>query len=173
MTNKTLGVLAAALVVALTGCTAPVSATTSTPPIQITEQPRDHASHSESGHGHGHGQDHGVPAVTWGPSTYADVTAMATDLMMKFARPEVTERAWFDALQPHMSADYQDSAQYIDPARIPLRTILSGPVLVREQGNPMSVLAEFSTNDGPWVLSLHRSGQEQPWLITRIAPKDS
>lgn len=122
---------------------------------------------------HDHDEDHGVPVVTWGPSTDAEVKALAADLMLKFAHADVTERAWFDALQPHMSADYQDSAQYIDPGRIPVREIHSPPVLVREQQNPMSVTAEFPTNDGLWVMSLHRTGQDEPWLITNIAPKDS
>ena len=157
-----------AFVVALTaaslaGCAAPASETSPTPVI-ATDIPVEDNDHSE---------DHGVPAVTWDAATEEKVKALATDLMGKFARPDLTDRAWFNALQPHMSADYQESAQYIDPGRIPVRQITSGPVLVREKGNPMSVTAEFATNNGPWVLSLHRTGQEDPWLITRIAPKDS
>jgi len=163
MSTKKLGIVLAVVVVAVTGCTAPVSnttpepATTSSAPVEIYEPD----------------EDHGVPVVTWGASTDAEVKTLAGDLMGKFARTDVTARAWFDALQPHMSADYQESAQYIDPGRIPVTKILSGPVLVREKENPMSVTAEFSTNNGTWVLSLHRAGQEEPWLITRIAPKDS
>lgn len=163
MSTKNFGLLLAAVAVALTGCAAPASNTT----------PQPAETSSASAELHEHDEDHGVPAVTWDVSTEAEVKALATDLMGKFARPDVTERAWFDALQPHMSADYQESAQYIDPGRIPVTKILSGPILVREKGNPMSVTAEFSTNNDTWVLSLHRSGQEEPWLITRIAPKDS
>ncbi|MFJ6378016.1 hypothetical protein ACIQH9_20140 [Pseudarthrobacter oxydans] len=147
----------------VSGCAAPAS--NDTPEPEVTA--------SSTAGIHDHDEDHGVPVVTWGPSTDTEVKALAADLMLKFARPEVTERAWFDALQPHMSADYQESAQYIDPGRIPVREIHSPPVLVREQGNPMSVMAEFPTNDGLWVMSLHRSGQDEPWLITNIAPKDS
>lgn len=162
MSIKNFGlVLAAAL--ALTGCAPQVSSTA----------PEPAASSNAPDETHEHDEDHGVPAVTWDASTEAEVKALAAELMGKFGRPDVTERAWFDALQPHMSADYQESAQYIDPGRIPVTKILSDPVLVREKGNPMSVTAEFSTNNGTWVLSLHRSGQEEPWLITRIAPKDS
>ena len=163
MSTKKLGIVLAVVVVAVTGCTAQVSNTTPEPaatssaPVEIHEPD----------------EDHGVPVVTWGASTDAEVKTLAGDLMGKFARTDVTARAWFDALQPHMSADYQESAQYIDPGRIPVTKILSGPVLVREKENPMSVTAEFSTNNGTWVLSLHRSGQAEPWLITRIAPKDS
>jgi len=148
---------------ALAGCAAPASETGPTPVITTDIPVEDHD----------HAEDHGVPAVTWDAATEEKVKVLAADLMGKFARPDLTDRAWFNALQPHMSADYQESAQYIDPGRIPVRQILSGPVLVREKGNPMSVTAEFRTNNGPWVLSLHRTGQEDPWLITRIAPKDS
>jgi uncharacterized protein YceK len=163
MSTKNFGLVLAAAV-ALTGCASPVSNT--------TPQPAETSSSAEI-ELHEHDEDHGVPAVTWDASTEPEVKALAVDLMGKFARPDVTARAWFDALQPRMSADYQESAQYIDPGRIPVTKILPDPVLVREKGNPMSVMAEFSTNNGPWVLSLHRSGQEEPWLITRIAPKDS
>lgn len=163
MSTKNFGLVLAMVAIAVTGCNAPVSSTTPEPagtssaPIEIQEPD----------------EDHGVPVVTWGASMDAEVKALAADLMAKFARPEVTARAWFNALQPHMSADYQKSAEYIDPGRIPVTKILSDPSLVREKGNPMSVMAEFSTNNGPWVLTLHRTGQEEPWLITRIAPKDS
>ncbi|MCU1568693.1 MAG: putative Lipoprotein [Pseudarthrobacter sp.] len=168
MRTKNLGlVLAVATVAALSGCTAPASS-------QAPEPARTSSTASGTdSHPGGADEDHGVPAVTWGPAMDAEVKALASDLMGKFARADVTERAWFNALQLHMSPDYQESAQYIDPGRIPVRTILSDPVLVREKGNPMSVMAEFATNDGPWVLSLHRTGQDEPWLITRIAPKDS
>lgn len=163
MSTKNFGLVLAVAGAALTGCAAPVSNTT----------PQPAESSSTATELHEHDEDHGVPVVTWDASTEAEVKALTVDLMGKFARPDVTARAWFDALQPRMSADYQESAQYIDPGRIPVTKILSDPVLVREKGNPMSVTAEFSTNNGPWVLSLHRSGQEEPWLITRIAPKDS
>ncbi|MFF1254445.1 hypothetical protein ACFVYC_18395 [Pseudarthrobacter sp. NPDC058329] len=157
------GLVLAVTAVAVSGCAAPASNNTPEPAVSA----------SSAAEIHDHDEDHGVPAVTWGPSTYAEVKALAADLMLKFARPDVTARAWFDALQPHMSADYQESAQYIDPGRIPVREIQSPPALVREQENPMSVMAEFPTNDGLWVMSLHRAGQDEPWLITNIAPKDS
>ena len=167
MRTKNLGLVLAVAALALSGCTSP---TVDVAPDSARTSST--ASGSDS-HQEAHDEDHGVPAVTWGPATHAEVRALASDLMGKFARADVTERAWFNALQPHMSPDYQESAQYIDPGRIPVRTILSDPVLVREKGNPMSVMAEFATNDGPWVLSLHRTGQDEPWLITRIAPKAS
>lgn len=164
MSINRFGLVLAVAAAALSGCAAPASDTAPTPSITTSIPVDGHEDHSE---------DHGVPVVTWDAATDQKVKALAADLMGKFARPDLTDRAWFNALQPHMSADYQESAQYIDPGRIPVRKILSGPVLVREKGNPMSVMAEFTTNDGPWVLSLHRSGQEEPWLITRVAPKNS
>lgn len=162
-TKNLSGVVLALAAAALSGCTVPAS----------SQAPEPAPTSSTNSGSEGHDEDHGVPAVTWGPATDAEVKALASDLMGKFARADVTERAWFNALQPHMSPDYQESAQYIDPGRIPVREVLSDPVLVREKGNPMSVMAEFTTNDGPWVISLHRAGQEKPWLITRVAPKDS
>lgn len=114
-----------------------------------------------------------VPEVTWDAQSEEDVKAAATTVMGLFARPGVPERQWYTDIFPHLSKEYAVDAQYIDPARIRVKTILSGPVLTREQGNPMTVRAEFATNNGPWVLLLHRMDQHEPWLVTSIAPKDA
>lgn len=123
-----------------------------------------------------HGGDehyHNVPEVTWDAKSEEDVKAVATKVMGLFARPNVPERQWYTDIFPHLSKEYAVDAQYIDPARIRVNTIRSGPVLTREQGNPMTVTAEFATNNGPWVLLLHRMDQHEPWLVTSIAPKDA
>lgn len=127
--------------------------------------------HSEDGHAHDEFYE-GVPDVTWSPSTNAEVEAVAVEVMGLFARSDVPERRWYTDLLPHLSEEYAEDAQYIDPANVRVNKILSGPVLVRERDNPLTVTAEFSTNAGPWSVLLHRVGQDDPWLVEAIQPTD-
>ncbi|HEY8702418.1 MAG TPA: hypothetical protein VIM08_15870 [Arthrobacter sp.] len=122
---------------------------------------------------HGADEHYGIPQVTWDAQTETEVKDLAVKVMGLFARPTVPERDWYTDIFPYLSEDYAVDAQYIDPARIRVSSVNSGPVLKREQGNPLTVTAEFATNNGPWVLLLHRVGQEDPWLVTAIAPKDA
>lgn len=127
----------------------------------------------QSGDGHSHDEFYeGIPDVTWSPSTDAEVEAIASEVMNLFARPDVPERRWFTDLLPHLSEEYAEDAQYIDPANIRVAQVLSGPVLVREKNNPLTVSADFVTDTGPWSVLLHRVGQEDPWLVEAIQPTD-
>ncbi|TYC96600.1 hypothetical protein FQ377_13820 [Arthrobacter echini] len=112
----------------------------------------------------------GVPEVTWEPGTDADVEGIATEVMGLFARPGAPERRWYTDLLPYLSEDYAEAAGYIDPANVRISSIVSGPVLVREQNNPLTVSAQFSTDAGPWTVLLHRVGQDEPWLVEAIEP---
>lgn len=127
--------------------------------------------HSEDGHAHDEFYE-GVPDVTWSPSTDAEVEAVAVEVMDLFARPDVPERRWYTDLLPHLSEEYAEDAQYIDPANVRVNDVLPGPALVRERDNPLTVTAEFSTNAGPWSVLLHRVGQDDPWLVEAIQPTD-
>lgn len=156
---KELSLVLAVAALAVSGC----ASVSSTEPVQ---------SASADEHGADEHYDN-VPEVTWDAQSEEDVKAVAVEVMGLFARPDVPERDWYTAIFPHLSKEYAVDAQYIDPVRIRVNTIHSGPVLTREQGNPMTVRAEFATNNGPWVLLLHRMGQQEPWLVASIAPKDA
>ncbi len=142
------------------------------PPAAGTEEgtpPPAESHHSEDDHPHDEFYE-GIPDVTWAPETDTEVEAIATEVIGLFARPEVPERRWYTDLLPHLSAEYAEDAQYIDPANVRVNDVVSGPALVREKGNPLTVTAEFSTNAGPWSVLLHRVGQDDPWLVEAIEP---
>lgn len=132
---------------------------------------------SDEGHTGGHGHEaeelYGAPEVTWDATSQTSVEHTAETAMRLFARPEAPEAVWFSDLSPYLAADYADDARYIDPARIPVKTITDGPAISREAGNPMTVTASFSTDAGRWQIMLHRSGQQEPWLVTAISPEES
>lgn len=160
-------------VLLLTGCS--LFASTDSADVENTDTG---PAASEETHHHGDGHVHdefyeGIPDVTWSSQTDAEVTKVATEVINLFARPGVPERRWYSDLVPYLSEDYAEDAQYIDPANVRVTDVLSGPDLVREQGNPLTVAAEFSTDAGPWSILLHRVGQDDPWLVEAIQPTDS
>lgn len=124
------------------------------------------------GHDHGADEHYGIPEVTWDATAEKAVRDTAAKVMGLFARPEVPETTWFADLAPHLAPEYAEDAKYIDPARVPIRKITDGPSISREAGNPLTVTATFSTDAGRWRMLLHRSGQQQPWLVTAISPQD-
>ncbi|MFE4080410.1 hypothetical protein [Paenarthrobacter sp. YIM B13468] len=165
-------VLAAAL--SLSACagnaaTEPVAGST---PTVTTGQAGEESHHADDGHGHSADEHYGIPVVTWDAAAEKSVKDTAAKVMALFARPDVPETTWFADLAPHLAPEYAEDAKYIDPARVPVRKITDGPAISRDAGNPMTVTATFSTNAGRWTMLLHRSGQQQPWLVTAISPQE-
>lgn len=162
-------VLAAALSLsACTGNTGSEPAASSTP----TANPDQESHQAEDGHDHGADEHYGIPEVTWDAAAEKSVKDTAAKTMALFARPDVPETTWFADLAPHLAPEYAENAKYIDPARVPIRKITDGPAISRDAGNPMTVTATFATDAGRWTMLLHRSGQQQPWLVTAISPQE-
>lgn len=156
----------AAVALLVSGCSL-VSDTTpiSDAPAPSTEAPGEH----EEGSAHDEFYE-GIPSVTWDAGTDNEVEAVAVEVMGLFARPNEPERRWYTDLLPHLSAEYAEAAQYIDPARVRVSEVRAGPVLSREKDNPLTVTAQFDTDAGPWNVLLHRVGQDEPWLVEAIEP---
>lgn len=157
----------------LAGCGGQPVANTSAAPASTSGETSGADDHS-SGDGHDHGADehYGIPEVTWDTAAEKGVQDTAAKAMGLFARPDVPETTWFADLAPHLAPEYAEDAKYIDPARVPIRKITDGPSISREADNPLTVTATFSTDAGRWRMLLHRSGLQQPWLVTAISPQD-
>lgn len=157
----------------LAACGGQPVANTSAAPASTAGETAGSDDHS-AGDGHDHGADehYGIPEVTWDASSEKAVQDTAAKVMGLFARPDVPEATWFADLAPYLAPEYAADAKYIDPARVPIRKITDGPSISREAGNPLTVTATFSTDAGRWRVLLHRSGQQQPWLVTAISPED-
>ncbi len=162
----------------LAGCAGePASTTASTAPA-ISETALADAGGTGGGHSADDGHDHATehyegPNVTWDADAEAKVKETAAKAMELFGRPDVEEKKWFSELAPLLAPEYAEDARYIDPARVPFSMITDGPSIAREAQNPMTVTASFYTNDGPWDMMLHRTGQDAPWLVTSISSKAS
>lgn len=140
-------------------------ATDSTPTVNTGQA-------GQESHDDGADEHYGVPDVRWDAAAEKAVKDTAAKVMALFARPDVPETTWFADLSPHLAPEYAEDAKYIDPARVPIGKVTDGPAISREAGNPLTVTATFSTDAGRWKMLLHRSGQQQPWLVTAISPQD-
>ncbi|WP_405476603.1 hypothetical protein [Paenarthrobacter ilicis] len=146
---------------------APSTSATATPTISVG------ADGHTAGDSHNHDEStehYDGPNVTWDASSETRVKDTAAKAMKLFGRPTVEEKTWFKDLEPLLAAEYKEDARYIDPARVPFSAVTDGPAISREAQNPMTVTASFGTNAGPWKMMLHRTGQDDPWLVTSISP---
>lgn len=97
-----------------------------------------------------------------------DPKEVAIKVMGLFARPGEPERRWFSELRPYLEDQYAESAEYIDPARIPFNKIVSGPVMGGDSDNPQVATADFKTNGGSWYVELHQDVPGGDWLVGGI-----
>lgn len=160
----------AALLTACAGTPAAQTTTTAAAPAPTITADAD-AHSAGDGHEHDEASEHyHGPNVTWDAAAETKVKETAAKAMALFGRPSVEEMTWFKDLEPMLAIEYKEDARYIDPARVPFSTVTDGPAISREAQNPMTVTASFDTNAGAWTMMLHRSGQDDPWLVTSISP---
>ncbi|MGT2464193.1 hypothetical protein [Sinomonas atrocyanea] len=114
-----------------------------------------------------------LPVPSWDAAGEQSAKDTASKAMALFARPRVDQRQWITDLAPMLSPAYRTEAEYINPARVPVSRVLSGPALQASPGDPMTVKAVFTTDAGEWVVLLHRTAAAQPWLVQDVAPEDA
>ena len=171
MLQKTLAVGAgAALALACAAC-GPAAPTGQTAPVP-TSKPSPTASLSGGDHAQAQSAPP-VPVSSWDAASEQSAKDTASKAMALFARPRVDQRQWITDLAPMLSPAYRTEAEYINPARVPVSKVLSGPALKASSGDPMTVKAVFTTDAGEWVVLLHRTAAAQPWLVQDIASKDA
>lgn len=171
MLQKTLAAAAgAALALACAAC-APAA-----PTAQTAQAPTSKPSPTASLSGGDHAQAQSAPPLpvsSWDAASEQSAKDTAAKAMALFARPRVDQRQWITDLAPMLSPAYRTEAEYIDPARVPVSRVLSGPALKASSGDPMTVKAVFTTDAGEWVVLLHRTAAAQPWLVQDIAAEDA
>lgn len=168
MLQKTMAAAAgAALALACAACA---------PAAQTAQAPTPVPSPTASLSGGDHAQAQSAPPLpvsSWDAASEQGAKDTAAKAMALFARPRVDQRQWITDLAPMLSPAYRTEAEYINPARVPVSKVLSGPALKASSGEPMTVKAVFTTDAGEWVVLLHRTAAAQPWLVQDIASKDA
>lgn len=160
MTHHQFGgtLLAAALLVVLTGCSgpAPVSPVpaTSLPSTTPTEPVDD-------------------PEVIVAPTADADSQAAAIETAERataaFARPQLNPRAWYDGMLPYLSQRGAEAYSGTDPSAIRV-TAVTGDGAVLEGSTDVLLIVALPTDAGTYNITLTRSGVDEAWLVERIRP---
>ncbi|KHL02721.1 hypothetical protein [Sinomonas humi] len=163
-------VSAAVLVLACAGCSPGGPASQTAPTPSLVPSPSWTASLSGGDHAQAPGA---TPlSASWDKGAEQAAKDAAAKAMALFARPGVDQRTWITDLAPLLSPAYRTEAEYIDPAKVPVRKVLAGPALETSAGEPLTARAVFATDAGEWVVLLHRTGAGQPWLVEAIASEN-
>lgn len=113
--------------------------------------------------------EHVVPR--WDDRSRAAVVEAATTAMRAFARPDLDDVAWWDELEPLLSAQAQLDYAYTDPANVPARGVTGDATLVDDTSAYVGRVA-VPTDVGSYTVVLSRQDGAAPWLVERITPPD-
>ena len=157
----------AVLVLACAACS-PGAPASQTSPTATAQAPSPGWTAALSGGDHAQAPGATPPPGSWDPGSEQAAKETAAKAMGLFARPGVDQRTWITDLAPLLDPAYRTEAEYIDPARVPVRKVLGSPVLDASAGDPLTAKAVFATDAGKWAVLLHRQGAAQPWLVAAI-----
>lgn len=156
--------------VLLAGCSAPAPAPTATTTAVATVS----ATPTPCGSCDGKPQaEHTGPAnITLTAEAQTTALTAASEVMAAYTNTGLERDAWWAALAPLLTTGFATSAQYIQPSRLPVHELRSGPQPVQGQLNGYQVRASFETNDGSWTVIMTRTSATAPWLASNIAPTE-
>lgn len=114
--------------------------------------------------------DHtGSPVLDLDAAAVDAAKATANEVMAAYTATK-PKGEWFAALAPLITTEYAQEAQYIEPSRLPVKKLVSGPVVGAEVSTGYQVRAKYETNAGPWVVILTRVSDSAPWLASNVLP---
>lgn len=105
------------------------------------------------------------------PASQKDAVASAEKVMAAYADVSKPKDAWFRTLAPLITTAWAQDAQYIQPSRLPVRKLTTGPSLIPSavpDGHQARV--KFGTNAGDWVVIMTRASAGAPWLASDVQP---
>lgn len=88
-----------------------------------------------------------------------------------WARPSMGADAWWDDLEPYLTAQAQQDYSYTDPANVPV-TKLTGAATLVELDTRRVAIVHVPTDAGLYAVTLSRSPESPTWLVERIAPPE-
>jgi len=108
----------------------------------------------------------------WDDASRASLLSAAVKAMTAFARPDLPEKQWWAALEPLLTAEGAQFYSFVDPANIPARKVTGPAVIVNEESAYVTDV-DIPTDAGVYRLVITRPHGAAPWLVSRIAPKES
>lgn len=169
---KHLWVVAASLVMLLSGCTtapAPTPAPTDPPSAPVVsaspyEMATDGAINEITEE-----TISAEPMPVWDDTAEAAASDAAVGAMRAFARPDVGYDEWFAQLRPYLTQDAAETYVYTDPINIPVTTV-TGDATVLESTSAYVAVVDVDTDVGQYQVLMLRTGADAPWLAAEFAP---
>jgi hypothetical protein len=159
--NRTLAVLVASLLIlGLAGCATPRTSQ-STTPATSTPGPSSHS---------------GDPSTTQAPSppglsasAAAAAIAAAHQVMIRYARPQLSAQAWLSGMDPVLTQDAAAQFAGTDPSQIPAHQVTGAATLASDSTGGGAV-ATVPTDAGTYQVFLTRANGSTVWLAEQITP---
>jgi len=176
--------IAAASVLALTGCSSegentPASTPTPTvstspttpPPIDLDKYPPapEGAIDEDSGE-----TIDPQPSPTWDDDQRADAAARAAETMTAFAGTGGRNYdTWWAQLEPLLTQQARSDYAHVDPANVPATKVLPDPApQVVEESSGFVAVVDVATDAGTYQVVLTRADSASPWLASRFTPPE-
>lgn len=142
----------------------------------ITSQPQETVSSSASSSSEPQENDDDLQTLgPLGELTAADVASAherAVDFLRAFAATDQKSSAWWAGIQPLLSPSAAEDYSYGDPAEVPTFEIQPVPVRELPGGSPSLLQVQVATSRGDYVVTLTRTSNIDPWLVSRCDPPD-
>ena len=166
MNLRALAVVALAVVLGLTGCTAqpPPATPTGTSAATSTSAPA-HTSEAD-----GPTDEATVaPIPEAGPDGQAAAISIAEKTVATFAQPTLDASTWMTNMYPLLTQRGARAYEGTDPAQIPVRHV-TGPGRVVDGSTDVALIVHVPTDAGIYNVSLSRTDTTASWLAEQIRP---
>lgn len=107
-------------------------------------------------------------AAGWSPQEQKDATDFAVQTMRVFAM-DTDAATWHQYMDPRVTDKYREQLARYNPAYTSVREVKEA-VYTEFPSDPTRAVVRVSTNDGVWVVQLHRSGPDEAPKVSNIAP---
>lgn len=107
-------------------------------------------------------------AAGWSPQEQKDATDFAVQTMRVFAM-DTDAATWHQYMDPRVTDKYREQLARYNPAYTSVREVKEA-VYTEFPSDPTRAVVRVSTNDGVWVVQLHRSGPGEAPKVSNIAP---
>lgn len=116
----------------------------------------------------------GPTSLAADPASEKAAVDAASEVMAAYTNVSKPKDQWFQALAPLITTAWAQDAQYIQPSRLPVRKLTTGPSVVPAAvPDGHQVRVKFGTNAGDWVVIMTRASAGAPWLASDLQPEDA
>lgn len=107
-------------------------------------------------------------AAGWSPQEQQAATDFAVQTMRVFAM-DTDAATWHQHMDPRVTADYKEQLSRFNPSLNPVHEVKNA-VYGEFPSDPTRAVVRVATNDGVWVVQLHRAGPGDAPKVANISP---